>query len=282
MSKLRFMSNNIWNCGSNKPWWAERGLDCSAENRIPGFIRVYSETIPDVIGLQECGPKMSDPLLLALEEQNIPYAMLFGRYTSILYRADKLELIDSEYHIFSEELPPFEGCFNDAKSKSYCIGVFRTKDEGKTFIFATTHLWWKSGDPTSAEYQAHSDEARTHQLGVVLDRAESFIEKYNCPAIIVGDLNTPYTSDTISSALTRTFMHAHDVATDYKDERDGYHYCYPDGYDTYEHPKSFEDAIDHILIKNAPAGFVKRFERYTPEYYMPLSDHFPVFADVEL
>ena len=40
--------------------------------------------------------------------------------------------------------------------------------------------------------------------------------------------------------------------------------------------------IDHILISDAPEGFVRRFERYTPEYYMPLSDHFPVFADVEL
>ena len=40
--------------------------------------------------------------------------------------------------------------------------------------------------------------------------------------------------------------------------------------------------IDHILIKFAPVDFVRRFERYTPDYYLPLSDHSPVFADVVL
>ena len=44
----------------------------------------------------------------------------------------------------------------------------------------------------------------------------------------------------------------------------------------------FKEAIDHILVKFAPEGFVRRFERYTPDYYLPLSDHSPAFADVTL
>ena len=29
-------------------------------------------------------------------------------------------------------------------------------------------------------------------------------------------------------------------------------------------------------------GFVRCFERFSPDYYLPLSDHSPVFVDVEL
>ena len=36
------------------------------------------------------------------------------------------------------------------------------------------------------------------------------------------------------------------------------------------------------FMDDAPADFVRRFERYTPDYYLPLSDHSPVFADVTL
>ena len=111
-------------------------------------------------------------------------------------------------------------------------------------------------------------------------RIEELKEKYNCPAIAVGDMNTSYNSEAIQSAIARGYLHAHDTAAEYVDERNGYHYCFPDGYDNYEKPGSFEAGIDHILISGAPTGFVRRFERFTPDYFMPLSDHFPVFADV--
>ena len=44
----------------------------------------------------------------------------------------------------------------------------------------------------------------------------------------------------------------------------------------------FEKSPDHIPVKYAAEDFVRRFERYTPDYYLPLSDHSSVFADVEL
>ena len=42
------------------------------------------------------------------------------------------------------------------------------------------------------------------------------------------------------------------------------------------------DAIDHILVTGAEDGFVRRFERFSPDYYFPLSDHSPAFVDVEI
>ena len=115
----------------------------------------------------------------------------------------------------------------------------------------------------------------------MLDALEELRKKYDCPAIAVGDLNDVYDSLAVKAAFARGYRHAHDIATDFADDRNGYHYCFPDGYELYDNPKPFEQGIDHILVKGEPDGFVKRFERFTPDYYMPLSDHFPVYIDVE-
>jgi endonuclease/exonuclease/phosphatase family metal-dependent hydrolase len=248
---------------------------------MPGMVRVYRETGPDIIGLQEVSLLQADLLLRGLLDDGQRYAMLWGKFTPVIYRQDRLELVESEFYTYPEEMDGWDGEFNDVKSKSCSIAVFRDKQDGKLLVFATTHLWWKNNDPKAKNYQAGSDEARVYQLNMTMDRLEAYHEKYGCPVVLVGDLNSKYNSPVIQNALARDFEHAHNIATEFADEDWGYHYCFGDGYKPYE-PAPFEKAIDHILVKYAPAGFVRRFERYTPEYYLPLSDHSPVFADVVL
>lgn len=280
------MSNNIWCCGDNDKRWAEKGEDCSAEHRAKGFVKVYAQTLPDVIGLQECTWRLADNLMQLFKDGKEPYALLWGRDTPIIYRTDKLELVEGDYLIYPLEVPGFEGEFNNAKTKSYCIGVFRTKEDGKLFIFASTHLWWKSSNKDEVrhpeDYQPYSDEAREYQINMLMDRVEELIEKYNCPAIIVGDFNAKYDSLAVQSAFKRGYVHAHDIATDYRDEKNGHHFCYNEGYDHYENPKPFKESIDQFIIKGVKDGFVKRFDRFYEDYYMSLSDHFPMWSDVEL
>ncbi len=286
MAKLRLMSNNIWCCGDNDKRWAEKGEDCSAEHRAKGFVKVYAQTLPDVIGLQECTWRLADNLMQLFKDGKEPYALLWGRDTPIIYRTDKLEIVEGDYLIYPLEVPGFEGEFNNAKTKSYCIGVFRTKEDGKLFIFASTHLWWKSSNKDEVrhpeDYQPYSDEAREYQINMLMDRVEELIEKYNCPAIIVGDFNAKYDSLAVQSAFKRGYVHAHDIATDYRDEKNGHHFCYNEGYDHYENPKPFKESIDQFIIKGVKDGFVKRFDRFYEDYYMSLSDHFPMWSDVEL
>ena len=138
-----------------------------------------------------------------------------------------------------------------------------------------------SSDPESKHYQPGSDEARTYQLNMAIDHLEELRKKHECPIVIVGDLNAEYTKPAIRNALNRGYEHAHDIATDFSDSDWGYHYCFADGYKPYV-KAPFEKALDHILVKYASKDFVRRFERYTPEYYLPLSDHSPVFVDVVL
>ena len=234
MAKLRLMSNNIWCIENNDPGWAAKGEDCSAEHRAKGFVKVYSETLPDVIGFQECTARLADNLMQLFKDGKEPYALLWGRDTPIIYRTDKLELIDSDYLIYPLEVPGYEGEFNNAKTKSYCIAVFKCKEDGKVFIFATTHLWWKTSDRSKCwrgdyDFQEHSDEAREYQINILMDRAEEFAKKYNCPIFIVGDFNATYDSLAVQSAFKRGYVHGHDVATEFRDEKDGHHFCYAQG-----------------------------------------------------
>ena len=281
MGNLRIMSHNVWKCDNNLPAWEEKGEDCSAAVRAKGMIRVYIETQPDIIGFQEMSFVMADHIIRGLAEQGQRYALLWGRDTPILYRQDRLELLDSDFLLYPTEFPGWEGKFNNGATKSWCIAVFRDKTDDRKLIFMSTHLWWMSSDPTSKNYQAGSDEARVYQLNMAMDRLEQYQREHDCPIVLVGDLNATYTKPVIQSALSRGYAHAHNIATEYADEDWGYHYCFGDGYKPYE-KAPFENAIDHILVKFAPGDFVRRFERYTPEYYMPLSDHSPVFVDVVL
>ena len=277
---IRLMTNNIWWCDNNLPDWERAGLDCSAVARAKGFVRVYGELAPDVIGLQEASARMMSELAVNMQEWKEKYSVIWGGDTPIMYKPQKLELIDSDFAYYDEHIEGFEGSFNNARTKSYTVAVFRIKESGKCFVFATTHLWWKSSNPASKNYQPHSDEARAYQLGLLADVVEGFAKRYSCPSVIVGDLNADYDSCALSTAFSRGYRHGHDIAVEYADDTNGHHYCFGDGYRGYE-PRDFKKGIDHILFKGDRKGAVKRFDRYYPEYYMPLSDHFPAFVDVD-
>lgn len=281
MAKLRLMSHNQWKIDDNRPEWEAQGLDCSAKHRVAGFAQVFAETQPDIIGCQEVSGKMADYMIRFSAEKGLNYALLWGRDTPIVYRPDKFELVDSAFSLYPDACPGFDGVFNNGQTKSYCIGVFRIKENGKLFIFASTHLWWKSSNPSAANYLAGSDEARAYQMGLVIEAITKFQQKYNCPAVLVGDMNANYGSQAIQRAFAEGFVHGHDIAVEYADETNGHHPCGNSGYGPYWHAP-FEKAIDHVLIRGAEEGFVRRFDRYQPEYYLPLSDHSPMFIDVEI
>ena len=275
---LRIMSNNQWRRDENHPIWEERGEDCSAAAREKGFVQVYQETQPDIIGFQEVSPLMLDCMMRGLKDAGTPYAALWGRDTPILYRPEKLSLIDSAFGIYPAACPGYEGCFNNEDTKSWNIAVFEEKASGRRLIVCTTHLWWKDDDPASAYYQKGSNEARCYQLQLLIRELNRFQERYDAPAVLMGDLNCPYHSDPIRLAKEAGFVHANDLAEDYAYPYHGYHACGDPGYKPYV-PEPFENAIDHMLVRGSLR--VRRFDRYISDTYLPLSDHFPAMIDTE-
>lgn len=295
--QIRLMTHNVWNRDENLPAWEENGEDCSAAARVDGLVQVYLDTQPDIIGGQEVSSLMADLLKEHCHSAGLNYTLIWGRFTPILYRADKFELVDSAFGTYPETIEGYEGSFNDVQSKAWNLGVFREKATGKVFVFATTHLWWKkeaaelqiatlteksgTGD-LSRYYQPHSDKARELQIAILAEKVMEYREKYNCPVVLVGDLNTGYDSKAACYLRQLGFRHAHDIATEYAEESVGYHACTNTGYEKHYSNKPFEEAIDHIYLLGERHGTVKRFERYSPEYYLPISDHSPAYIDFEL
>lgn len=279
MSRLRLMSQNQWNMWKNLPAWEPLGLDCGPEHRMKGHVQVLRELMPDVVGGQEVNTEMQKFLKFHCMDEGLPYAQIWGNYTPLIYRSDKLELLDTEYLLYPKYVEGYEGHFNDVDSKSCNLGVFRSKEDGKVFVFAGTHLW-----PAAEQDRSGSDEVRALQIGMAIDLIRKYQKKYgNCPAILGGDMNTGYHSQAIEYALGKGgFQHAHDVAVEYAHPGEGYNSCGPNAPGTEWCGGPFEKAIDHILVSDLPEGSVKRFDRYTPEYYLLLSDHAPVWVDIEL
>ena len=283
MSKLRLMFQNQWYTIRNNSFWEEKGLDCSAKVRMRGNVRVLKELMPDVLGGQEVNWEMQRYLKFYCSEEKLPYTMIWGNDTPILYRSDKLNLLDSEFLLYPEHVEGFEGSFNNNFTKSFNLGVFQCKEDGQIFILATTHLWFKNGtDPTHRSYQAGSDQVRRIQVKMAIDIIEKYQKKYSgSPIIFGGDFNSLYHAEAIQYALSeREFVHAHDVAVEAASEDQGMNDL------NGEHPGNrwleggFPAAIDHILVRDIPQNSVLRFERYMTEDYLVLSDHAPVYVDM--
>ena len=281
------MSNNQWKCDHNNDTWRAMGEDCSAECRSIGLARAYQEIVPDILGLQEVSMRMTDLVLAQLRSfeteagEKVHYDLITGGDTPILYRDDKLLLIESGFFRYSEEFPGHEGCYNNDGTKSYAWGVFEEKATGKKIALMSTHLWWKSNDPSVWHYQPYSDEAREYQMRIAAARMEEIMEKYGCPGVIMGDLNAVMNSLCLKAAYELGWKEAHDVTEGECDQTRGHHPCGPEGFVRNE-PGTFDQAIDHILIRNAEGMKVRSYLRLTHEWYDKVSDHYPVYIDVEL
>ena len=113
MSKLRLMFQNQWNFVENYYMWEEAGQSCSAEVRMRGHVRIMKELLPDVLGGQEVNSEMQRYLKFYCIDEGLPYTQIWGNYTPIIYRADKLNLLDSEYLVYPQRVEGYEGIYFD-------------------------------------------------------------------------------------------------------------------------------------------------------------------------
>lgn len=275
---MLIMSNNQWRYDDNNEVWRAMGEDCSAEMRSAGFIRAYTEFRPDVLGLQETSPRMAELLMAALRGE---YTYVSGGDTPLLYRSERFDLMESGYFCYPEAVPGLPGSYNNYRTKSYCFAVLREKAGGRRVAVASTHLWWMSGESGDPDYCPGSDEARAWQLRLVIARLDELSERYDCPAFIMGDFNAVMGSPCLEAAGRAGYSDVHELATGFRDETRGRHYCFPDGF-RHDEPGCFAEAIDHIIVKPRGGLAVKAFRRYQPLWFDKLSDHFPLYTEIEL
>lgn len=278
---MRILSSNQWKYDENSPAWAEKGEDCSAEARVEGLVRAYQQIAPDVLGIQEASVRMNELLMQRMSRfekdgQTLRYELITGGDTPLLYRPDRLLLIESGFFRYSEQVPGLEGSFNNHETKSYAFGVFEERANGRRFAVMTTHLWWKSSKPGALNYQAHSAEARAYQIRLALTRLEAVTAQYACPGVLVGDLNAAMGSLCLQTAEEMGWVDAHELATSRRSDTRGHHPCGPKGY-TRAEPGTFEQAIDHILVRRDSGLVIRDYLRLEDEWFDRISDHYPLY-----
>lgn len=277
------LSNNQWYCDYNTATWEAMGENCSAEARAPFLAKAYLSLMPDVIALQETTPRMLDLMLehLHASKEGQVYNLVSGKDTPLFYRKDTLCLLQAGFELFPEQIPDHPGSFNNMETKSFAWGVWQNRQTGKKFIMASTHLWYMRSDPTHPKFYPFSDEARTYQLMRVIHTVEPLMQQWDCPCVIAGDMNALWGSPCLASAVEAGWQDAYYLATGERDETMGKHFCNGTGFGRGD-AGTFADAIDHILVKGTDKLTVNRFCRFMPAWFDKLSDHYPLYIDVDL
>lgn len=260
---IRIMYHNIWSIGD-------------ALNRDDMEAALFLAYMPDALGMQEVNAKMRNSdlfKLLAKEYTEVPAKATNQsgvNYVPIVYRAERLELIDYGWHLYNDKAGD--------QSKSVTWAIFKDKKTGKQFGMANTHFYWTS--------DALGQSARLIDAAEILQVVSDVQAKYPVTFVIGGDLNCRVSSEPQLNLMKGGWKNAHNTASVYKTNTKGHHaYATLDpvtnlyvngplpsgGYDT---------AIDHIYISGTDFE-VRVFNTLLHRYSLDSSDHCPIYVDLK-
>lgn len=272
---LRLLSDNVWDNGGrpNPEAWEEMGANCTDSVRAPQFVQLVRAYMPDVIGFQEFSRKMTALVKNDLEGYGYKESLQpkDKNDTPIWYNTERVELLETEYVRFVPEL------WSNHGSKSFTYALFRLKENGKTFAFITTHLWWKN-----EKVQAGSNTARAAQAQQIVAYCEYIKGKHDCPVFVVGDMNCTEKSKGIRMFLDNGFEPCYRVATGKTDNHNGHHRCNSKGFGRDRGNRTRAEAIDHCFIWNGKDTQVRNFICEMAAFTVKLTDHYPNIIDVIL
>lgn len=235
--------------------WSERKEAC---------LEMFLSRKPDLAGLQEAQFKGQWSWLrdtLASEYGSYGLGRRNGadkgECMGILYRKDKLELLDSGTFWQSETPDTPSSCFDDINERAVSWAVFRILKNGKKFFFVNTHM-------------GLSDNSRSKGMEVILKRLPE-LNPESLPVIITGDFNTT-PGNFIFKELRTTMDDSRDVAP------------VTDRLNTYNAWGNGKKAvvIDHIWISKG----LKCLEYHTDTApyggHELISDHYPVYTIIKI
>jgi len=252
---LRIMTANI--LAEFESWGGTTPVFERAEI-FAAVLKVYS---PDVVGVQEVTDQWYKILPGYIEGE---YAFLWERtpdgltnYSSILYKKDKYNIVDSDVMYFS----------TNGKNNIRLVtwGVFEDITTKERFIVFNTHWSWESAEIARA--QAAEEAALIRQV----------IAKYNYPVFCTADYNTIQHTDNYNYFLEQAGM----VDAKYVAQERGVLKNISGGCGALGSPRGETgNSIDHIFI--SPSVEVFAFETVVINRTFDLSDHSPKYSDVKL
>ena len=198
---MRLMSNNQWKCDGNCDAWRADGLDCSAPARVKGLLRAYEAILPDAMGLQEVSQLMAHLMMdrlgsLTLSDGTpVRYEYISGGDTPIVYRRDRLKLLESGFFLYDEAVPGLEGAFNNNESKSYAWAAFEDRSDGKRFALdRLLAIMLRSSDGNAADSLMDFVARRSINTFCPLDGFESVKVNYHLSKAENGTLQDNFIS----------------------------------------------------------------------------------------
>ena len=286
---LRILTFNIYG-----DW---RAPDDGVAARASGLEKTLMKLRPDVAALQEVSAFWwSNPIFARLEPT---YGIVRGdledalrragppqppqpgkktpvpaNYVPMLYRKDRLKLLDSGFDIFHISLAL------DGFGKGVTWAVFEDKRGGQRFMSFSTHFWFKHNGP-------ESDAIRELNVRHVLRCVADMRRKWgDIPIIGGGDLNSVPGSLAHETFKREGYTNAMDAADEKtarsatrtyhgrlkQDEKGGYHgtTC-PPGKD------KPEQSLDHIFFTGGIHAL--KYDLDLDQETLDVSDHSPVVVD---
>lgn len=238
------------------------------------IIEKILEYYPEVVGLQECNSSGQKTIVDALSDF---YGSAVGyidgtttkAYTPILYRKDKLKLIESGAVFFEKR-------YTGTNTKTMSWAVFEEIETGKKFAVLNAHYAliaasYNLGSMTNAVEGAQWREDNSRQM---LEKAAELKNKYNgtLPVMLMGDLNSNRNSKSIQM-LEDVYNDSMNVATVSKTTGMASYHSKPG-----QVPKAGMP-IDFIFVDSALIN-VYRHLIPTDSATANISDHAPVITDI--
>lgn len=255
-AEIRIMSANL--LVGYKSWggW-------EVKPRAKMFCEVLDTYKPDVIGLQE----VCDGWFAALRNMPDGYKIItplatgvFVNMTALAYNSNTLELIENGKIVFNEG--------NNPRLRRVVWGLFEVKTTGKRFVATSTHFDLMSSDGDSEKKSIMQSEADKF-----IKLSNELREKYSVPVISTGDYNAmERTPETRPVDAPEIYEYLADTFTDCKFAAEN-RKC--------GNAWALEQPVyDHIFL-NGEAK-VKNYELLSGDYLSTMSDHYPIYADIEL
>lgn len=238
-----------------------------------GLIADYA---PDVVGLQEFSASYRAAFPAMLE--SIGYRQVSSgkdnaNFTPLFYRADRLEVVDSGYKLYTGP--------NDNNSKSLTWAIFRVRETGKRFVAISTHFMWNQPG-------IDGPAARLTNAREMLELIATLRSREGCadiPVIFGGDLNCNPSSNALQTVVAGGLTEAWNAAAQ-KNDTSGYHQyaTYDETWGIYTQiPQiggTHANAIDHAFVTAGTQ--VNRCYALISPYTLYASDHMPIFIDIEV
>lgn len=238
-----------------------------AKPRAKMYTSVVDTYRPDVIGIQE----MSDAWYCLLR-QNLPdgYKMLypvssgvFVRMTALVYNAQTLTLVEHGQQVYTQATNP--------RLRRVVWGLFETKQTGERFVVTTTHLDLLHDDMVQAELPVMQSEAK-EMVQLVKDLQQT----YACPVFATGDFNAKE-----PSAHTRE-VDAPSVYTYLCEQMTDTKYVAKQSVGGSAEPLS-KPTYDHVFYAGESGSVhVLKYELLSDRSLQNMSDHYPIYVDVQL